>query len=612
MLDAGPAQKQRWSKFYRRSLEGVRGRRADRSNRVANVARVARESRAARVASANSELKSRELRELREVFELADTDCNGRISARELRSAMWVLGICSDMGSVRQTVAEFDVDGHGEINFEEFVRAASQTQSALQRAVNRGRILSRMSALFFDHDDFDTLGPEKVAQAAKSLSDMTDVDVGRLLGSQTPAESKRVASKEESQALPVGFKGMWDGDLWPSGARARARHFLQLCLCELAVVCLRVRVSSWVLNRVLRWRLVTLAARPIVTGRFLTLLVRHRRISEALLVFLRLPGAERGVVPLLYFDAQLAELCRAPDVDQVVGRLVGRHGMGSFFRRFIVTAPPQMLRRFIQHKATAQLVAKVVCQFSAARDSAAWAHRRRRELPAAVARACQEPGAELWAMHFCATPGVEEWLGALLSDPRGAGFAHRLLLEPGFIDKVEDFLGFKEARKFVIRLLRQPGVYRFVTWLNRDPEMQRWFARIAKREKPMVFITEMLQEPGLDKFIVGLLLRKGNDTALRSMLDFWVHTEGSFASVFGSFSKKPGVERALARVVISPGFLDGFVFRKFLWQDGLWELAVEAATLVGVRGLVDNVLPLTLAVLSAILAFYAQGDACPR
>ncbi|CAJ1379350.1 unnamed protein product [Effrenium voratum] len=397
-----------------------------------------------------------------------------------------------------------------------------------------------------------------------------------------------------------------------SGARARARHFLQLCLCELAVVCLRVRVSSWVLNRVLRWRLVTLAARPIVTGRFLTLLVRHRRISEALLVFLRLPGAERGVVPLLYFDAQLAELCRAPDVDQVVGRLVGRHGMGSFFRRFIVTAPPQMLRRFIQHKATAQLVAKVVCQFSAARDSAAWAHRRRRELPAAVARACQEPGAELWAMHFCATPGVEEWLGALLSDPRGAGFAHRLLLEPGFIDKVEDFLGFKEARKFVIRLLRQPGVYRFVTWLNRDPEMQRWFARIAKREKPMVFITEMLQEPGLDKFIVGLLLRKGNDTALRSMLDFWVHTEGSFASVFGSFSKKPGVERALARVVISPGFLDGFVFRKFLWQDGLWELAVEAATLVGVRGLVDNVLPLTLAVLSAILAFYAQGDACPR
>ena len=26
--------------------------------------------------------------------------------------------------------------------------------------------------------------------------------------------------------------------------------------------------------------------------------------------------------------------------------------------------------------------------------------------------------------------------------------------------------------------------------------MQQWFARIAKREKPMLFITEMLLEPG--------------------------------------------------------------------------------------------------------------------
>ena len=33
-------------------------------------------------------------------------------------------------------------------------------------------------------------------------------------------------------------------------------------------------------------------------------------------------------------------------------------------------------------------------------------------------------------------------------------------------DKVEDFLGFQQARAFVIRLLRQPGVYRFVTYLG--------------------------------------------------------------------------------------------------------------------------------------------------
>ena len=148
-------------------------------------------------------------------------------------------------------------------------------------------------------------------------------------------------------------------------------------------------------------------------------------------------------------------------------------------------------------------------------------------------------------------------------------------------------------------------------WLNRDESMRQWFAEIAKREDVMLFITEMLQEPGLDKFIVKLLLRRGNDMALRSMLDHWVHTDGSFASVFDAFSKKPGVDRALARVVISPGAsclasllelarvsrqafwmvssLGALALgrasgnrhvRKFLWQDGLIELALEALALV--------------------------------
>ena len=38
------------------------------------------------------------------------------------------------------------------------------------------------------------------------------------------------------------------------------------------------------------------------------------------------------------------------------------------------------------------------------------------------------------AMNFCATPGIDQWLGELLNDPRGAGFAKRLLLQDGFLD----------------------------------------------------------------------------------------------------------------------------------------------------------------------------------
>ncbi|CAL1147022.1 unnamed protein product [Cladocopium goreaui] len=550
-------------------------------------------------------------KELREVFELADADENGKISPQELLSALRVLGISTEIGRVRQVVRDLDRDGDGEINFDEFVGATGSSHSDLiLRAVNRGRFLSRWSALLFECDETDTRSVKQWAKAARSLERLTDSDMSRLLDDRlSPTNVVFAGSFEEEEAKPQELQEIphsWSENYWPSGPIARTGHLAQLFLCEVAIVLLSWKFSAFFVSRLLRRRLVVVCLKPLLTGRFLTLLFRHRRARRAMLVFLRTEGVEHGVVNVLYLDTALVELCREQDTAEILLQIVGRRGMGSFLRRFIVAVPPDLIRRFLQHKATAKLVAQVVLK-TKAEASAAWAHRRRQQLPAAVCRACRVPGAELWAMNFCATPGIDQWLGELLNDPRGAGFAKRLLLQDGFLDKVADFLSLSEARRFVLRLLRQPGVYRFVTWLNRDKEMQKWFARIAKREDVMLFITEMLQEPGLDKFIVKLLLRRGNDKALRSMLDFWVHTEGSFASVFGSFSKKPGVDRALARVVISPGFLDGFVFRKFLWQEGLANLALEAAALVGVRGLVDTVLPLAFGVVLAIVAFYFQG-----
>ena len=40
--------------------------------------------------------------------------------------------------------------------------------------------------------------------------------------------------------------------------------------------------------------------------------------------------------------------------------MLGRKGMGSFFRRFVIFAPPELIQRFLQHKATAKLLAQVV------------------------------------------------------------------------------------------------------------------------------------------------------------------------------------------------------------------------------------------------------------
>jgi len=267
-----------------------------------------------------------------------------------------------------------------------------------------------------------------------------------------------------------------------------------------------------------------------------------------------------------------------------------------------------LVGRFIRHRSTALLVARVIKNDTKAEDVAAWLGAGA-ELAPSVARICLEPGAELWAMHFCNSEGIDSWLAALLNDPRGAAFARDVMLAPNFINKVDDFLGLEEAKVFVMRLVREPGVYRFVTWLNRDERMRLWFANIAARETSMQFITEMLLEPGLDKLIVDLLLRKGNDMALRAMLDQWIHTDGSFDKVFGSFATKPNIDRALARVVMSPGFIDGFVIRKFLWQDGLFELSYEALTIVGVQGLKKYVVPLVIGVVVASFALQAADIA---
>ena len=55
-------------------------------------------------------------------------------------------------------------------------------------------------------------------------------------------------------------------------------------------------------------------------------------------------------------------------------------------------------------------------------------------------------------MNFCATPGIEQWLGAVLNDPRGAGFAKRLLLQEGFLEPFLAGFGSVSLRSRFLRL----------------------------------------------------------------------------------------------------------------------------------------------------------------
>ncbi|GJM95224.1 hypothetical protein PR202_ga11934 [Eleusine coracana subsp. coracana] len=60
--------------------------------------------------------------ELREAFKVFDKDQNGYISATELRHVMINLGEKLTDEEVEQMIREADLDGDGQVNYDEFVR----------------------------------------------------------------------------------------------------------------------------------------------------------------------------------------------------------------------------------------------------------------------------------------------------------------------------------------------------------------------------------------------------------------------------------------------------------------------------------------------------------
>jgi len=60
--------------------------------------------------------------EMLEAFKVFDSDGNGMISSEELRQIMHNLGEKLTTEEVDEMVREADIDGDGQINYEEFVR----------------------------------------------------------------------------------------------------------------------------------------------------------------------------------------------------------------------------------------------------------------------------------------------------------------------------------------------------------------------------------------------------------------------------------------------------------------------------------------------------------
>lgn len=385
------------------------------------------------------------------------------------------------------------------------------------------------------------------------------------------------------------------------------RRIAQGVIVELSIALMGWRLTAAVMVLVMPHPLALWVIRPFFTRGFLLGIARHEGAADAIANLLQRRRAGRAVASLLRYHAVLGSISKEPEVAALVPAVLRRPGLGPFLQSFLLEAGRGDLADLLRHRSTATIIADGVCS-SRPEGAAAAVHAVRGPLAPVVVKLCMEPGLEAWGRTFCSHPGMESWLARFLACPRGAVFSQRVMLSPGFADYVEAFLKSSKARFFTIHLLQQPGVSDFVTWLNRGTAMRRWFADIASRDSAMVFVTEMLLEPGLDRFIVKLLLLQGNDAALRAMLEHYVRAEGSLPQVVATFAEKPRAATALATVIISPGFLDTFVLRRLLLQPGLAEVVVDAVFLVGLRGLAETVIPLVLATLATAVQLSAGGD----
>ncbi len=68
------------------------------------------------------------------MFELLDKDGGGSIDAGEIHSVMNDLEIDITKGEIRNVLKDLDEDGNGEIDFDEFLYAMSQTDKLINMA----------------------------------------------------------------------------------------------------------------------------------------------------------------------------------------------------------------------------------------------------------------------------------------------------------------------------------------------------------------------------------------------------------------------------------------------------------------------------------------------
>jgi calmodulin len=123
------------------------------------------------------EIPESRLKEFRDAFELFDKDKDGTITAKELANVMKSLNQDPTEQELNEMIAEVDIDGNGQIDFEEFVclmnRRSKETDTE-EEVINAFKV--------FDKDGQGLISSTELHHIMTTLGDkLTEEEVGEMI-----------------------------------------------------------------------------------------------------------------------------------------------------------------------------------------------------------------------------------------------------------------------------------------------------------------------------------------------------------------------------------------------------------------------------------------------
>ncbi|KAL3781856.1 hypothetical protein ACHAWO_009222 [Cyclotella atomus] len=151
-----------------------------------------------------------EVEELRQAFCLFDTDGSGTIDPKELRAAMQSLGFEAKNQTIYQMIKDIDVDGSGEIDFDEFLQLMTSRLAGSDTREDIDKIFQ-----LFDDDKTGYISLQNLRRVAHELGEqMNDAELLEMIeradldqdGQISPDEFFRIMTQKSFDASFADLK----------------------------------------------------------------------------------------------------------------------------------------------------------------------------------------------------------------------------------------------------------------------------------------------------------------------------------------------------------------------------------------------------------------------